>query len=91
MQRQRCIRDRAQLTGDHDLLVEDLRPDQTRMLEPEAGITPEEATRGRDLAAAALARFRDAGAVPAPTPTGAELRTLMALSLIHISEPTRPY
>ncbi len=68
----------AQLTGDHDLLVDDLRPDQTRMLEPEAGITPEEMARGRDLAAAALARFRDAGAVPAPIPTGPELRTLMA-------------
>ena len=43
----------AQLTGDHDLLVEDLRPDQSRLLEPEAGITPEEMARGRDLAAAA--------------------------------------
>lgn len=67
----------AQLTGDHDLLVEDLRPDQTRLLEPEAGITPEQMTRGRDLAAAALARFRDAGSGPAPVPTGADLRRLI--------------
>ncbi|MET0666499.1 MAG: NAD(P)/FAD-dependent oxidoreductase, partial [Acidimicrobiales bacterium] len=67
----------AQLTGDHDLLVEDLRPDQTRLLEPEAGITPEEMARGRDLAAAALARYRDAGSVPAPTPEGEDLRRLI--------------
>ena len=67
----------AQLTGDHDLLVEDLRPDQTRLLEPEAGITPEEMARGRDLAAAALGRFRDAGSVPAATPSGADLRALI--------------
>ena len=64
----------AQLTGDHDLLVEDLRPDQSRLLEPEAGITPEEMARGRDLAAAALARYRDAGGVAAPTPEGADRR-----------------
>ena len=67
----------AQLTGDHDLLVEDLRPDQSRLLEPEAGITPEEMARGRDLAAAALARYRDAGSVPAPTPEGDDLRRLI--------------
>ena len=67
----------AQLTGDHDLLAEDLRPDQTRLIEPEAGITPDEMARGRDLAAAALTRFRDAGSVPAPTPTGADLRRLI--------------
>jgi 4-hydroxyacetophenone monooxygenase len=67
----------AQLTGDASVLVEDLRPDQTRLLEPEAGITPEEMARGRDLAAAALARYRDAGSVPAPTPDGADLRPLV--------------
>ena len=60
----------AQLTGDHDLLVEDLRPDQTRLLEPEAGITPEEMARGRDLAAAALARYRDAGVGAGADPRG---------------------
>ena len=67
----------AHLTGDHALLVEDLRPDQSRLIEPEAGITPEQASRGRDLAAAALGAFRDAGSVPAPTPDGAELRRLI--------------
>ena len=58
----------AQLTGEHDLLVDALRPDQTRLLEPEAGLTPEQMAEGRDLAAAALARYRDAGNAAAPTP-----------------------
>jgi len=56
----------AHLTGELDLLVDHLRPDQSRLLEPEAGITPEAAAEGRDLAAAALARWRDRGCPPPP-------------------------
>jgi 4-hydroxyacetophenone monooxygenase len=67
----------AQLTGEHDLLTDDLRPDQTRKLEPDAGLTPEQLAHGRDLVAGALARHRDAGSVPAPVPTGDDLRALI--------------
>src|SRR5262245_7480993 len=56
----------AHVTGDLSLLRDDLRPDPLRMLEPEAGISPEQAARARDLAAEALARFRDGGSTPAP-------------------------
>ena len=57
----------AQLTGELDLLDE-LRPDQGRLLEPDAGITPAEAAEARDRAAAALARHRDRGSPTVPTP-----------------------
>jgi 4-hydroxyacetophenone monooxygenase len=67
----------AHLTGDLTLLREDLRPDQGRLLEPEAGITPEQMAAGRDLAAAALARYRDAGCPPAPTPSPDDLRAML--------------
>ena len=67
----------AQLTGEHDLLIDALRPDQTRLLEPEAGMTPEQMAEGRDLVAAALARYRDRGNEAAPTPAGDELRGLI--------------
>lgn len=56
----------AHLTGEHDLLVEHLRPDQGRLLEPDAGIAPEQAAEGRDLVAGALARWRDRGCPPPP-------------------------
>jgi len=67
----------AQLTGDLGLLRDELRPDQGRLLEPEAGYTPEMMAEGRDLAASALARFRDGGSVPAPRLADDELRTVM--------------
>jgi 4-hydroxyacetophenone monooxygenase len=53
----------AHQTGDLGLLDE-LRPDQSRLLEPDAGITPEEAASARDRAAAALAHHRDHGGTP---------------------------
>jgi 4-hydroxyacetophenone monooxygenase len=67
----------AQVTGDLSVLRDDLRPDPERMLEPDAGITPEQLAVGRRLAVDALVRFRDAGGVPAPAPTEDDLRVLV--------------
>jgi 4-hydroxyacetophenone monooxygenase len=58
----------AHLTGDHSILEADLRPDPTRVLEPDAGLTAEQLARGRALAAGALARYAEAGSRPAPEP-----------------------
>jgi 4-hydroxyacetophenone monooxygenase len=68
----------AQITGDLSILRDDVRPDPTRMLEPDAGYTPEQLSTARDRAAAALARYRDGGSVPAPAPDGATLHALLA-------------
>jgi 4-hydroxyacetophenone monooxygenase len=67
----------AQVTGDLSLLRADLAPDPMRMLEPDAGIEPEQLAAGRRLATEALLRFRAAGSVPAPPPTAAALRQLV--------------
>ncbi|MBM3675900.1 MAG: NAD(P)/FAD-dependent oxidoreductase [Actinobacteria bacterium] len=67
----------AHLTGDLTLLRDDLAPDPARMLEPDAGYTPELVAEVQRLAAAALARFRDAGSVPAPPPSQADLARLI--------------
>jgi 4-hydroxyacetophenone monooxygenase len=67
----------AHLTGDLDLLREDLRPDPDRVMEPDAGLTPEQKAEGRALAAAALCRYRDGGSVPAPPPDDEALRRLV--------------
>ena len=80
----------AHLTGEHDLLVDDLRPDQSRLMEPDIGMTPEQLGRGRDLAAAALARHRDAGNEPAPLPAGDELRHLIEFLTGDGLEPYLP-
>jgi len=67
----------AHATGDRAILREELRPDPLLMLSPDGGLTPEQQALGRDLAAAALARWRDAGCPPAPVPTGDDLRALV--------------
>jgi 4-hydroxyacetophenone monooxygenase len=58
----------AFLTGDTDLLREDLRPDPLRMLEPDAGYDAEQMATARALALDALKRYRDEGGEPAPAP-----------------------
>lgn len=68
----------AQVTGDLDLLRPDLCPDPSNVLDPDGGLTAEQIAEARDLAAAALARWRDAGCVPAPRPAPADLRRLLA-------------
>jgi 4-hydroxyacetophenone monooxygenase len=67
----------AQVTGDLGLLRDDLRPDPMRMLEPDAGITPEQRAEGCRIATAALAALRDAGGGFAPTPSDDGLRRLV--------------
>ena len=67
----------AQLTGDRSILRDDLRPDPGRLLEPEAGLGPEQMARARELAVGALSRFRDAGSQPAPPPSLAELEQMI--------------
>jgi 4-hydroxyacetophenone monooxygenase len=48
-----------------------------RMLEPDAGLTPEQLAEGRRLAAEALGRWVEGGAAPVPLPTEAHLRRLV--------------
>ncbi len=67
----------AQLTGDLALLRDELRPDPERLLEPEAGLTPEQQADARKLAAEALRAHLDAGAASAP-PGLDRLRALLA-------------
>ena len=67
----------AQLTGDLTLLREDLRPDQDRLLEPDAGLSPEQVAEARDLAFGALRTHLDRAARPAEIDT-ATLRSLLA-------------
>jgi 4-hydroxyacetophenone monooxygenase len=68
----------AQLTGELDLLRDDLRPDPNRSLEPDGGLTPAAIETARGVIADALARYRDAGCPPAPEPDPAALRRIMA-------------
>ncbi|MCU1380423.1 MAG: hapE, partial [Acidimicrobiales bacterium] len=67
----------AHLTGDHSCLRDDLRPDLTRVLEPDAGYVPAQLDAARRLAADALIRFRDGGSKPAPPPGEDEVRALV--------------
>lgn len=55
----------AHLTGDLSILRDEYRPDLTRVLEPNLGLPEEVLREARDRAAAALARYRDDGSVPA--------------------------
>src|SRR6478672_10998425 len=67
----------AYLTGDLSLLRPDLRPDPMRMLEPDAGIEPEQQAEALALAFDARTRWRDAGRPPAPAPTAEALTTML--------------
>jgi 4-hydroxyacetophenone monooxygenase len=66
----------AQLTGDLSLLRDELRPDPARLLEPDAGIEPEQQAQARKLAADALRRHLDAPR-PAPAPDRDRLRAML--------------
>src|SRR6186713_1766138 len=57
----------AHITGDLSVLRDHLRPKADALLDPDVGLTPVERDEARDLAAAALADWRDAGC-PAPAP-----------------------
>jgi 4-hydroxyacetophenone monooxygenase len=67
----------AHLTGDFDLLQDDLRPDPLRMLEPDAGYDAERLAAARALALEALKRYRDGGGSPAPPPGPEDLARLL--------------
>jgi 4-hydroxyacetophenone monooxygenase len=68
----------AYATGDLSLLRDDLRPDPSMVALPQGGLTEEQMATARDLAAAALIRFRDAGSGAAPEPTDDVLLRIMS-------------
>ena len=67
----------ATLTGDLSLLRDDLRPSAAQSFDPTAGISPEQAASARQLAADALARYRDSGCVVAAPPDTVAVRTML--------------
>ncbi len=68
----------AAITGSLDLLRVDLRPDPTNVFDPEGGLTEEQLSAARDLAAAALVSWRDRGCPSPEVPDDATLVQLMA-------------
>ncbi|MGH9217411.1 MAG: FAD-dependent oxidoreductase, partial [Acidimicrobiales bacterium] len=68
----------AYATGDLSVLREELRPDPTRLLEPDGGIDGDRLVLARQLAFEALARFRDGGSVAAPEPDEDAMRRILA-------------
>jgi 4-hydroxyacetophenone monooxygenase len=58
----------ATLTGEYDLLRDELRPDPNAVFDPTCGISEARLVESRRAAAAALARYRDGGSVSAPLP-----------------------
>jgi 4-hydroxyacetophenone monooxygenase len=71
----------AYATGDMSLLREDLRPDPLMFLMPNAGLTDEQAAAARELALAALIRFRDGGCVAAPVPSDDDVLRIMEFAV----------
>ena len=67
----------AHLTGDLSIARDDLRPDLTRVLEPDAGYSPDQIAEARELAANALIRHRDSGNPKQPPLRAADLRWLV--------------
>ena len=63
----------ATLTGEYDLLRDELRPDPNATFDPTCGISPDHLAESRRLAVAALARYRDRGCVAAAAPDDATL------------------
>jgi 4-hydroxyacetophenone monooxygenase len=68
----------AYATGDLSVLREELRPDPTRLLEPDGGVDGDRLALARQLAFEALARFRDGGSVVAPEPDEDAMRRILA-------------
>jgi 4-hydroxyacetophenone monooxygenase len=67
----------AQVTGEHGILRDDLRPNLGIPFDKTFGLTDAQHAELRDLAAAALARFRDRGCARAPLPEGEDLRRIL--------------
>ena len=75
----------ALITGDRSLLPAHLRPDTSALFDPNAGLTPADLDEARELAFAALQRYRDGGCRREPDPDEEALAELMAF-LIGDSE-----
>jgi len=68
----------AYATGDLSVLRDDLRPDPSRLLEPDGGVDGDRLALARQLAFDALVRFRDAGSVHQPSPSDEAMRRILA-------------
>lgn len=71
----------AYLTGDLSLLREALRPDPMLIGMPQCGLTDDQQAVAREVALAALVRFRDNGSQPAPRPSTEDLLSIMEFSV----------
>jgi 4-hydroxyacetophenone monooxygenase len=71
----------AYLTGDLTLLRPHLRPDPMLLGMPQGGLTDEQQSEVRELALDAIVRYRDAGCRPAPTPSDADLQTILEFTV----------
>ena len=67
----------AHIAGDLSLLQPDLRPDPTKIREPNCGYTPEQLVVAEGLCYAALIKFRDDMGGVAAKPTDTEIRAIM--------------
>lgn len=76
----------AHVTGDLDLLADELRADPARPLDPTGGVDPALAGAARDAVVDALLGWWEAGAPPAPDPGPDDLRRL--LSFLTVPEPS---
>jgi 4-hydroxyacetophenone monooxygenase len=68
----------AHATGDMSVLRDDLRPEASRMREPNAGYTPEQIELAREVCFHALRRFRDEQACRAARPSDRDLAAIMS-------------
>jgi 4-hydroxyacetophenone monooxygenase len=66
----------AHASGDLSLLRDDLRPDPSRIVEPQSGLSPEQRAAARDLAVDALRRLLERHHVEPPASDEATLRRL---------------
>lgn len=71
----------AYLTGDLSLLRPHLRPDPLLLGMPQGGLDDEQQSEIRSLALAALSRYRDGGCHPAPSPSDADLQTILEFTV----------
>jgi 4-hydroxyacetophenone monooxygenase len=67
----------AAVTGDHSLVPDHLRPSATGLMDPTAGLSPDQQEEARTLAVETLKRLRDEVAVPEPDVDVDTLRSLL--------------
>jgi 4-hydroxyacetophenone monooxygenase len=67
----------AAVTGDHSLVPDHLRPSATGLMDPTAGLSPDQQEEARTLAVETLKRLRDEAAVPEPDVDVDTLRSLL--------------